>query len=61
MKGGGKLGVRDEIVKDRCMKIYKEEKRKVNKNFESKINQVVDGNRKLFWKEGEWWKGGELW
>ena len=52
------LGARDEVAKDlygftkklinikRC--IY-QSKKKVNKQFGRKMNQDVDGNRKLFW------------
>ena len=47
------LGVRDEIAKDRCMEVYKKEKRKgkrciyqgkkeVNEQFGRKMNQDVD-------------------
>ena len=56
------LGVRDEEAKERCLKAYREENRKfkrciyqckkeVNEQFERKMNQDVNGNRKLFWKE----------
>ena len=47
------MGVRDEITKDRCMEVYKEEKRKVkrciyqskkevNEQFGRKMNQDVE-------------------
>ena len=53
---------RDEDTKERCMEAYKEEKRKiqkclyerkkkVNEQFGWKMNQNVNRNRKLFWKE----------
>ena len=56
------LGARDEVTKDRFMEVYKEEKRKVkrciyqnkkevNEQFGRKMNQDVDGSKKLFWKE----------
>ena len=45
----------DEVAKDRCMEVYKEEKRRakkdVNKHFGRKMNQYVNRNRKLFWKK----------
>ena len=63
------LGARDEECT--CINVYKEEKRKteryiyqgkklVNEQFGWKMNQDVDGNRKLFWKEV--WKvnGGKV-
>ena len=47
-------------TKERCMEVYREEKRvkcstyqskkKVNEQFERKMNQDVNENRKLFWK-----------
>ena len=42
------LGVNDKVAKERC--IY-QNKREVNEQFKRKVNQDVDGNRKLFWKE----------
>ena len=43
---------RDEPIKERCIDVYKEERRKeVNKQLGMKMNQGVCGNRKLFWKE----------
>ena len=56
------LGARDEDARERYLKVYKEEKRKVKRciyqrkkkvqeQFEREINQDVNGNRKLFWKE----------
>ena len=55
------LGARDKAAKERCLEIYKEEKRKVKRcihqskkevrgQFERKLNQCVIGKRKLFWK-----------
>ena len=56
------LGAGDIPVKDRFMEIYKEEKRKVkryiyqsekevNEQFGRKMNQDIEGNKKLFRKE----------
>ena len=56
------LGTGDEDAKERCSEVYKEEKRKVKRyiyqsekevqeQFEGKMNQDVNGNRKLFCKE----------
>ena len=56
------LGASDDVAKDRCMEVYKEEKRKVksciyqsekevNEQFRRKMNQDVDGNRILFLKD----------
>ena len=56
------LRARDEAAKERCMEAYREEKRKVkryvyqskneaNEQFGRKMNEDVNGNRKLFWKE----------
>ena len=53
------LGARDEDAKQRCMEAYTEEKRKVrrciyqkkkkvNGHFGRKMNEDVNGNRKLF-------------
>ena len=55
------LGARDEDVKQRCMEVYKEDKRKVkkyiyqskeevNEQYGRKVNQDMNGNKKLFWK-----------
>ena len=55
------LAASDEETKERCLEAYREEKRKVkrsiiqsktkvNKLFGRKINEDVNGNRKLFWK-----------
>jgi hypothetical protein len=56
------LQAKDEILKERYMEEYKEERRKtkkcinkrkkeVNEQFGRKMNGDVQGNRKLFWKE----------
>ena len=57
------LGARDEDTRERCLEVYKEEKRKVNRciyqskevqeQFGRKMNQDENGNRKLFWKRVE--------
>ena len=55
------LGARDEEAIERCLEVYKEEKREVKRSiyqskeevqeqFGRKMNQDVNGNRKLFWK-----------
>ena len=52
----------DEEAKEKCLEVYKEEKRKVKRflynskkdvqeQFGKKMNQDVNGNRKCFWKE----------
>ena len=56
------MGAWNEVAKDRYTEVYKEEKRKIkrciyqskkelNEQFGRKMNQSVNGNRKLFWKE----------
>ena len=56
------LAASDEETKERCMEVYREEKRKVkrciilskkkvNEQFGRKMNEDVNGNRKQFWKE----------
>ena len=56
------MAASNEEVKERCMGIYREEKRKIkkcmyqikkkiNEEFGRKRNQDMHGNRKLFWKE----------
>ena len=58
----GVLVASDEDTKEICMKAYREEKRKVkrwiiqskkkiNEQFLRKMNEDVNGNRILFWKE----------
>ena len=65
------LGARDEETKERCMKTCREEKRKVrrciyqskkelNEQFGMKMNQYVNGNKKLFWKEVGKENGGKV-
>ena len=64
------LGARDEAAKERCIDMYREEKRKVkrciyqskkkvNEQFGRKMNQDVNGKRKLFWKEVNKVNGGK--
>ena len=61
----------DEEAKERYMETYREEKRKVkiciyqskkkvSERFGMKMNEYVNRNRKLFWKEGSNKKGGKL-
>ena len=56
------LAASDEEAKERCVEAYREEKRKVkkfiyqtkkkvNEQFGRKMNEDLNGNRKLFWKE----------
>ena len=56
------LEARDEEAKERCLKVDKEEKKKlkkciyqskeeVNEQFGKMMNQNVNGNSELFWKE----------
>ena len=56
------LGTRDEDARERCLEAYKEEKRKVKRciyqskeevqeQFGMKMNQDVNENREMFWKE----------
>ena len=65
------MAASDEEAKERRMEAYRKEKRrikryiyhrkkKVNKQFGRKINENVNGNRKLFWNEVSRTKGGEL-
>ena len=65
------LVARDEDAKERCLKVYKEEKRKakryiyqskeeVQEQFGRKMNQDVNGNRKLFWNEVSKENGGKV-
>ena len=66
----GVLAASDEEAKERCIEAYKEEKRKVkrciiqskkkvNEQFGRKMNEDVNGNRKLFWKEVSNIQGGK--
>ena len=63
--------VSGEETKERCMKAYREKKRKVkrciiqsekkvNEQFGIKINEDVKGNRKLFWKKVSNAKRGKM-
>ena len=56
------LAASDEEAKERCMEAYREERRKVkrciyqnkkkvNEQFRWKMNEDVNGNKKLFWKK----------
>ena len=56
------LAACDEETKERCMEAYREGKRKVkmsiiqskkkvNEQFGRNMNEDMNGNRKLFWKE----------
>src|SRR5678815_1288391 len=56
------LKANDEVSKERCLELYKEEKRntkrcirrrkqEVNEQFGRRMNEDIQGNRKLFWKE----------
>src|SRR5678816_3272894 len=56
------LKANDEDSKERCLELYKEEKRntkrcirrrkqEVNEQFGRRMNEDIQGNRKLFWKE----------
>ena len=65
------MGARNEVVKQKCMKAYKEEerkvkkciyqsKKKVNEQFGRKMNEDMNGNRKLFQKEVRNMKGGKV-
>ena len=63
------LGARDENARERCLEVYKEKKRnlkrciyqskKVLEQFGRKMNQDVNGNIKLFWKEMSKVNGGK--
>ena len=66
----GVLAASDEETRERCMETYREKKRKVNRciiqsktkvneQLGRKINEDVNGNKKLFWKEVSNMKGGE--
>ena len=69
--GRGVLAASDEETKEKCMEVYREEKRKVkmciiqskknvNEQFGRKMNENVNGNRKLFWKEVSNTKGRKV-
>ena len=61
----------DEEANERCMEAYRDEKikvkrciyrskKKVNEQFGRKMNEYVNGNMKLFWKEVSNVKGGKV-
>ena len=65
------MAARDEETKERCMEANREEKgkvkmciiqskKKVNEQFGRKMNEDVNGNKKLFWKEVSNRKGGKV-
>ena len=65
------MEARDEDAMERCLEAYKEEKRKVKRciyqskeevqeQFGRKMNQDVNGNRKIFWKEVSKANGGKV-
>ena len=50
------LAARSEEAEERCMEVNRERlkgqsKMKINEQFKIKMNEDVNGNRKLFWKE----------
>ena len=66
----GVLAASDEDTEERCIEAYREEKRKVkrciiqrkkrvNEQYGWKMNEDVNGNRELFWKEVSNAKGGK--
>ena len=66
----GVLAASDVEIKERCMEAYREKKGKVkrciiqskknvNELFGRKMNEGVNGNRKLFWKEVRHATGGK--
>ena len=62
------LGAKDEVAKERCMVTKKKKvkrciyqrKNEVNEQFGRKINQDVNENKKLFWKEMSNSNGGKV-
>ena len=65
------LAASDKESKERCVEEYREEKRKVkrciyqsksnvNEQFGRKMNEDVNGNRKLFWMEVNNETGGKV-
>ena len=67
----GALAASNEGTKERCREVYREEKRKVktciiqskkkvNEQFRRKMNEDLNGNKKLFWKEVSNAKGGKV-
>ena len=49
-----------EGARERCMEAYREETRKVKEQFGRKMNEAVNGNMKLFWKELRYAQGGKV-
>ena len=59
----GELAASDEETKERCMEAYREEKRKVKRciyQSKKKVNEDVNGNRKMYWREVSNAKGGKV-
>ena len=67
----GVLAASDEEAEERCIEAYRKEekkvkrciiqsKKKVKEQFGKKMNEDVNGNRKLFWKEMSNAKGGKV-
>ena len=61
------LAASDEESKERRMEVYREDKRRVKrcivqskKKVNEQMNEDVNGNRKLFWKEVSIAKGGKV-
>ena len=65
------MGARDEDAREMCLEVYKEEKRKVKRciyhskrevqeQSGRKMNQNMNGNRKLFWKDVSKANGGKV-
>ena len=60
------MAARDEDAKERCMEKRKvkrciyHRKEKVNEHLGRKMNQGVNGNKKLFWKEVSKANGGKV-
>ena len=57
----------DEDVRERCLEVYKEEKKKIkrciyqsNKEVQEKFGRNMNGNRKLFWNELSKVNGGNV-
>ena len=54
------LGARED-ARERCLEVYTEEKiKEVQEQFGRKLNQGVNVNRKLLWKEGNNPNGGKV-
>ena len=65
------MEARDEDVRERCLEVYKEQKRKVKRfiyqskeevqqQIGRKMNQDMNGNVKLSWKEVSMANGGKV-